>query len=56
MKNNNADKIQIQSEIERNVANNLYDYEIPDIYEFIDSMPLTGMGKIDYRALENWQE
>ena len=56
LKNNNADKIQIQSEIERNVANNLYDYEIPDIYEFIDSMPLTGMGKIDYRVLENWQE
>ncbi len=33
-------------------AAQLYDYEIPDIYEFIDAMPLTGMGKVDYRALE----
>lgn len=34
-------------------AEELYDYEIPDCYEFIDTMPLTGMGKVDYRALEN---
>lgn len=42
----------IQKEIEEKVSNELYDYEIPDVYTFVDHLPLTGMGKIDYKALE----
>ena len=52
LKDGIADKKLIQSKIEKTVADELYDYEIPDIYEFVDKLPLTGMGKIDYRALE----
>ena len=30
----------------------LYDYEVPEKIEFVKALPLTGMGKVDYRALE----
>lgn len=30
----------------------LFDYEIPESVVFIEKLPLTGMGKIDYRKLE----
>ncbi len=42
----------LKKELSMLTASELYDYEIPDIYEFIDALPLTGMGKIDYLALE----
>ncbi len=38
--------------INNNLKNTLYDYEIPDTIDIIEKMPLTGMNKIDYRALE----
>ena len=31
---------------------NIYNYEIPDFMEVIDSLPLTGMNKIDFKKLE----
>ena len=34
----------------------MYDYAIPDKYIFVSEFPLTGMGKIDYRALEQKDE
>lgn len=43
----------VQDRIRNIVSADLYDYELPDIYEFVDNLPLTGMGKVDYRALEN---
>ena len=42
----------LKTELSKLTADDLYEYEIPDIYEFVDSLPITGMGKIDYRALE----
>ena len=42
----------LKTELSKLTADELYEYEIPDIYEFVDSLPLTGMGKIDYKALE----
>ena len=42
----------LKAELSKLTADDLYEYEIPDIYEFVDSLPLTGMGKIDYKALE----
>ena len=35
---------------------NLPEYMIPDEIEFVDDMPRTPRGKIDYRALENTQK
>ena len=52
LKDPKLDKEIIQAEIEKKVSDELYDYEIPDVYDFVDSLPLTGMGKIDYRTLE----
>ena len=40
------------SQVKEVVKSQLYDYECPDIYEFIDKLPLTAMGKIDYAELE----
>lgn len=42
----------LKAELSKLTAAELYEYEVPDIYEFVDSLPLTGMGKIDYKALE----
>ncbi len=42
----------VKNEILEILNDNLYDYEIPEYFEFIDKLPLTGMGKIDYLALE----
>ena len=46
------DNDMLKQELSQLTATELYDYEIPDIYEFVDELPLTGMGKIDFRALE----
>lgn len=47
---NNAE--QIKQELIELCNKNLYDYEIPDIFQFRDELPLVGIGKIDFRALE----
>lgn len=52
MKENDYEQDSLIHDFSEMTAAQLYDYEIPDIYEFIDAMPLTGMGKVDYRALE----
>lgn len=54
----NEKKAFAEEKIEEMLRNNLYDYEIPDQYIFIKELPLTGMNKTDYRALENlaWKE
>lgn len=46
------DTIKIKNEIIEILKNNMYDYEIPDLFEFRDSLPLTGMNKIDFTTLE----
>ena len=51
-KNPNADSEKIKKEIINKLSEELYEYELPDVYEFVDELPLTGMGKVDYRALE----
>jgi len=43
---------QVKEEIYSLLKDGLYDYEIPEYIEFIECLPLTGMGKVDYRALE----
>ncbi len=42
----------IQNEIIEILKEKVFDYEIPDFYEFRDSLPLTGMNKINYKELE----
>ena len=34
------------------VRERTYEYEVPDEFEIIDKMPLTGMNKIDFKKLE----
>ena len=48
----NVEHDSTRNEILSILNDNLYDYEIPEFFEFITELPLTGMGKIDYRALE----
>ena len=52
LKNANSDKERVQETLISVLSKELYDYELPDVYIFIEDLPLTGMGKIDYRALE----
>lgn len=47
-----ASKSVIWNEILETCLEELYEYQIPECYEFIDKLPLTGMGKIDYASLE----
>ena len=42
----------VRNDLNTICANNLPHSHLPDIYQFIDSFPLTKSGKIDYRALE----
>ena len=42
----------IEYEIKKYCANNLPKYEIPSFYEFRTSLPITKIGKINYRELE----
>ena len=53
LKQHNIDIETVKAGIMKSVAENLYEYELPDIYEFVKELPLTGMGKIDYKALES---
>ena len=45
-----ADKV--LSELPIILKGKTYDYEIPDEFEVLDAMPLTGMNKIDFKKLE----
>lgn len=47
-----VDKDKVKKEILSGCREELFDYEVPEIIVFIDLMPLTGMGKVDYRKLE----
>ncbi len=47
-----TDKDRLKQELLTLISDNLYDYEIPESIDFIEKLPLTGMGKIDYRTLE----
>ena len=46
----------IEQELRKVCEAELPDYSRPDKYVFIDKMPLTAAGKIDYRALERMAE
>ena len=52
LKDKSADADKVLAEVVKNCTDGLFDYEVPELFEFIDTMPLTGMGKVDYRALE----
>ena len=43
---------EIEIGVSKLVEKELFNYEIPTKYEFIETFPLTAMGKIDYKALE----
>lgn len=43
----------IQMEIMESLKKEVFDYELPDMFEFRDSLPLTGMNKINFTELEN---
>lgn len=43
---------QLKEDLSTMLREKLYDYELPNSYEFVNEFPLTLMGKIDYRALE----
>ena len=47
-----ANSKEIVENLKEYLKSKLYDYEIPDLYELIDELPLTGMGKVDYKNLE----
>lgn len=46
----------IKAELKKECANSLPDYAQPTEYIFTQSLPLTSVGKIDYRALEKLAE
>ena len=43
---------EVEKEILKLLESNVYSYEIPSFFEFRDSLPLTGMNKVDFKALE----
>jgi len=47
-----ADKENLKKEIRKFVSENFKSYEQPAEYRFIDRLPRTTIGKVDYRALE----
>lgn len=47
---------QIKQELIKLCNENLYDYEIPDIFQFRDELPLVGIGKINFPALETEEQ
>ena len=49
-------KEEIWNEVLNILQVSLFDYELPGTFEFLEKLPLTGMGKIDYRALEKEAE
>lgn len=51
-KNCVKDSSQLTEEINKILIDSLYDYEIPDSLNVVDSLPLTQMNKIDYKSLQ----
>ncbi|MBP8593731.1 MAG: acyl--CoA ligase [Ruminococcus sp.] len=51
-----ANKADAEKTLGAFLLESLYDYEVPDKYNFVDELPLTGMNKIDFRALEKLAE
>lgn len=47
-----SDGARIEKELRDLCKSELPEYSLPSKYEFIDAMPLTAVGKIDFRALE----
>ena len=47
-----SDGSRIEAELRELCKSELPEYSLPSKYEFIDAMPLTAVGKIDFRALE----
>lgn len=47
-----SDGARIEKELRDLCKSELLEYSLPSKYEFIDAMPLTAVGKIDFRALE----
>lgn len=54
LKNNSNEEVNVRKEILEMCTDNLFDYEVPEKVVFVKSLPLTGMGKIDFRKLEEW--
>lgn len=46
----------IQEEIEKLCIDNLPEYSVPFSYSFKETLPLTAVGKVDWRELENGQK
>ena len=51
-----SDSNNIETELRKLCSAELPQYSLPSEYEFIDKMPLTASGKIDYRTLEQMAE
>ena len=47
---------QLSKEIQKFCHNYLPDYMIPEDVEFIDELPRTSRGKVDFRALEKLRD
>ena len=47
-----ADKGKAKKEIQKACVQNLPEYMVPEELEFVDDLPRTSRGKVDYRALE----
>ena len=48
-----TDEQAVRNHILAACKDNLPDYQIPEIIEFVDTLPRTERGKVDYRALED---
>lgn len=51
-----TDRRQIEEELKQLCKETLPEYSLPFRYEFVDSFPLTPVGKVDYKALERMAE
>ncbi len=47
-----SDEQAVRNHILAYCNDNLPDYQVPEIIEFVDELPRTPRGKVDYRALE----
>jgi long-chain acyl-CoA synthetase len=53
LRNKNVDLDKVKSELKELCVMYLAKYSIPYFYEFRDSLPVTMLGKVDYKALED---
>jgi len=47
-----ADKEAVKAEVMKICSEKLPDYQVPTVIEFVNALPRTERGKVDYRALE----